>query len=295
MAGDWIKMRSALLQSPKLIAISRELNANAEFRGWLTPGGGGPFNGQLVSDDALRCVTGALLLRVWSAAREHGKYIGADLFLPFITVQDLDVMGGVAGLGQAMVDVEWARESGRPKGIFLPNFKEFNIPSSAAERQQTFRERHGNPKAGWRNAALRGSNAPSNAKEKRREDLKEPPIPPTNGTTKPKSEGAITFDRFMTICHDKSEKPIPATDPIWDFAEKAGIPENLVVLHWKAFRDRYTKTAKRYTRWSDVFGRSVKGNWFHLWRVDAASGEIVISQQGEILRKGFKGGGSGAA
>lgn len=140
MAGDWIKMRAQLLQSPKLISVARSLHNRREFRDWLTPGGGGSMNGQVVSDDALRCVTGALLLRVWSAAREHGEFVGEDLFLPRINLSDLDVIAGVPGFGEAMAGVGWAEDS--ENGVSLPNFREYNLPMDSKDRQKAYRERH---------------------------------------------------------------------------------------------------------------------------------------------------------
>lgn len=180
--SDWIKMRSALLQAPKLIAMGRALHGHRPFRDWLTPGGGGPINGQLVSDDALRCVTSALLLRVWSSSREHGKFVGDDLLLPCITVADLDVMAGVEGFGEAMRKVGWAIETPDGNGVILPNFKEYNVPKTPAERQQAVRDRKAEAKG--RDAALR---SPRNAKtenvaprrEEKREEKKHTPTEPT--------------------------------------------------------------------------------------------------------------------
>lgn len=139
MAGDWIKMRSALLQSPKLISMARTLHDSAEFREWMTPGGDGDCNGQIVSDDALRCVTCALLLRVWSASREHGIFDGDDLVLPCIALSDLDVMAGVSGFGDAMYGVGWAEEV--EDGVSLPNFREYNLPIEPRDKQKAYRER----------------------------------------------------------------------------------------------------------------------------------------------------------
>lgn len=141
MAGDWIKMRGALLDHPKVIAIARTLHENREFREWLTPGGGGSVNGQLVSNTALRAVTCALLMCCWSKSREHGKFVGEDLHLPYNRVDDLDEMAGAPGFGHAMAAVEWVKEIGEEKGIFLPNFKEFNVPLTSAEKQKNYRDR----------------------------------------------------------------------------------------------------------------------------------------------------------
>lgn len=141
MAGDWIKMRGALLDHPKVIAMTRELLEVREFRDWLTPGGGGVMNGQIVSDPASRAVTTSCLLRAWSSAREHGKFDGEDLWLPHSEVDDIDQIAGAPGVGAAMEAVGWLKPHPSGKGVILPNFKEFNVPMTEAERAKSYRER----------------------------------------------------------------------------------------------------------------------------------------------------------
>jgi hypothetical protein len=143
MAGDWIKMRAAILQSPKLIAMSRFLNLDAHFWDWLTCGEGAPeHHGTVISDDALRCVTGALLMRVWSAAREFGKANGKDVVLPHLTYDDIDTIAGAPGVGKAMSEVGWARLcEGAGAGVVLPNFFEHNAALTPAEKQRAYRQR----------------------------------------------------------------------------------------------------------------------------------------------------------
>lgn len=138
MAGDWIKVRGNLVDHPKVVAIARRLQADPSFREWLTPGGGGLANGQLVSDVALRCVTTALLIRLWCASREHGKWCGPDLNLAYSTIDDLDQIAGCPGLGAAMEYVGWAVNK---DGVTLPNFIEFNVPMTSAEKQAQYRDR----------------------------------------------------------------------------------------------------------------------------------------------------------
>jgi hypothetical protein len=141
VAGDWIKMRGALLDHPKVIAMTRALQETEEFRDWMTPGGGGPMNGKIVSDVASRAVTTALLLRAWSSAREHGKFEGDDLWLEHSWVEDLDQLAGAPGVGLAMESVGWVMCHPTKKGVILPNFKEFNVPMTEAERAKTYRDR----------------------------------------------------------------------------------------------------------------------------------------------------------
>jgi len=178
MAGDWIKMRGGLFQSPKLIAMARCLHESREFRDWLTPGGSGPMCGQIVSDHALRCVTGALLTVTWSWSREFGKQVGDDCFLPYIGVSDLDDIAGAPGVGDAMAAVGWAKESDQDTGVILPNFFDsHNIPITAAERQRAYRERKKTAQCVTQTCNTSVSNV---APEKRREENRDlnPPNPP---------------------------------------------------------------------------------------------------------------------
>ncbi len=137
-------MRGALLDHPKVIAMTRVLQQNRDFREWLTPGGSGDFNGKIVSDPASRAVTTALLLRAWSSAREHGKFIEDDLWLEHSWVEDIDHLAGAPGLGLAMEAVGWVAAHPTKKGIILPNFKEFNVPMTEAERAKSYRDRKKN-------------------------------------------------------------------------------------------------------------------------------------------------------
>lgn len=140
MAGDWIKMRGTLINSPKLIRLTRELQKNPQFREWLAPGGGGAINGQIVSPSASRTVTLGALTVTWSAAREHGKFVGNDLVMR-ISVDELDDISGVPGIGRAMEAVGWAQASEDGTAVTLPNFKEYNVPLSTAERSKAYRGR----------------------------------------------------------------------------------------------------------------------------------------------------------
>ena len=179
MAGDWIKMRGALLDHPKVIRISKELELNSEFREWLTPGGAG--NGQLVSNQALRCVTVALLMRCWSLSREHGEFHGDDLLLRYLTLDGLDEMAGAPGVGKAMSIVKWAIKHRSKSGVTLPNFREFNVPMTSAEKQKEYRERNRTVTETVTSALHENSENVTPREEKRREEKsikkKKPPNP----------------------------------------------------------------------------------------------------------------------
>lgn len=234
MAGDWIKMRGALLDHPKVVRIGRELQKNKDFREWLTPGGGGEMNGQLCSDAALRCVTTALLMRVWSIAREHGKFVGDDLVLEHSEIADIDQMAGAPGVGEAMEVVRWALPE---NGVTLLNFKEFNVPMTNAEKQREYRKRHaqGNG-ADTQTLPIEGNETRENVTsrvEKRRS--KTSPSPSLNGRGR------------------KAETPAPeafeVTEPMWAWAQGQGVPNERVEPETAKFLDHHKAKGSKFSDW----------------------------------------------
>jgi hypothetical protein len=130
--GGWIKMRAWLIDSPKVIAISRILQGSPEFMAWA---------GLLreTRNDVLRLSATSLLMKVWSVARESGRDHGKDLLLPFITIDDIDTLAGCPSFGKAMQIVEWAVPSDDPQGVLLPNFSDMTPPKTPAERMKDSR------------------------------------------------------------------------------------------------------------------------------------------------------------
>jgi len=182
VAGDWIKMRGALLEHPKVIAVTRVLQQNREFREWLVPGGGKDMDARLLSTPASRAVTTALLLRAWSAAREHGKFLDDDLWLEHSWVEDLDQMAGAPGVGLAMEAVGWVRPHPTAKGVILPNFKEFNVPMTEAERAHNYRQRKKNTENGVTQPSRKRRDEKSEIVTTRVEKSRDIPVSP-NGDT----------------------------------------------------------------------------------------------------------------
>lgn len=142
MAGDWVKMRSALLANPKVHAIAKAIGRDSRAGSVLTTGFSGSPD-EVLSRHALRHVTVTALLCVWSAANEHsddGKLSCCDL-------EDLDEIAGVPGFGDAMAAVGWAIRNDAENCVLLPNFSEHNTTAkdrTAAERQRRHRAKcHG--------------------------------------------------------------------------------------------------------------------------------------------------------
>lgn len=93
------------------------------------------------------------------------------------------------------------------------------------------------------------------------------PIPPAKpGAQSPKPAVAVSLPAWLATVKAKGEKPIPDNDPVFDYAEQANIPMDLMRLCWVEFRARYSEpNAKRYKDWRSVYRKAVRGNWLKLW------------------------------
>lgn len=143
MANDWIKFRAGLFQSPKLIGMTRHLMRSIKFLNWITPEVCEEYADNVINENALRLVTGALLSVTWSWSRRCGKELpNGDCFLEFVTIEDLDGIAGAPDFGSAMEAVNWAEFNEELNGVIIPKFfLEHNVAMSAAEKQSAYRER----------------------------------------------------------------------------------------------------------------------------------------------------------
>lgn len=94
----------------------------------------------------------------------------------------------------------------------------------------------------------------------------------------------ITFDTFVERKKNAGQKLISEDDPIFDWAEGAGIPDEWLHLAWSEFSNRYRGNAKRYADWPKTFRNAVRGNWFEFWRV-GADNVLVLTTKGELARR----------
>lgn len=116
-----------------------------------------------------------------------------------------------------------------------------------------------------------------------------PSAPPTGDLLTEKSEGqkpkqAITFKTFMARCSETGEKAVPDGDPVFAWAEGAGVPFDFLRLAWLEFRSRYGDSSKRYRDWRKVFRNAVRDNWFKLWFC-SESGDVCLTNQGRLIQK----------
>ena len=96
-----------------------------------------------------------------------------------------------------------------------------------------------------------------------------PPAPQAPGASGSKAT-AISLATWLSNLKASGELPIPEDDPVFTYAEQAGIPLEMLRLCWIEFRSRYSEPgAKRYKDWRSVYRKAVRGNWLKLWFCNA--------------------------
>ena len=104
--SNWIKLRTGLINHPKVVRMAFTLFPMEQHRLSVVIGG---------------------LVQVWSMADMHAD--GEKL--PGMSLETLDLLVGISGFAQAMVEVGWLEEG--EKSLNLPNYQEHN--GSTAKRR----------------------------------------------------------------------------------------------------------------------------------------------------------------
>lgn len=101
---------------------------------------------------------------------------------------------------------------------------------------------------------------------------------------KKKRGSAVGLPSWLESIRAAGEKPIPADDTVFTWADEVGLPRTFLGLAWAEFKSRYClPDAKRYTDWRSVFRKAVRGNWMRLWYLDGET--YVLTTQGQQARK----------
>lgn len=77
-----------------------------------------------------------------------------------------------------------------------------------------------------------------------------------------------TFGKFVESCKAKGEKLIPYDDPVFEYAEKVGIDDEMLTIAWDEFKSYWLDgdgSAKRRADWRRTFLNAVKQNRARLW------------------------------
>lgn len=116
-------------------------------------------------------------------------------------------------------------------------------------------------------------------------EYKDPPIPPEGG--KRRQSKSTTFKTWVANVRAADDKPIPPGDPIFDYCDQVGLPQEFLTLHWREFKQQYATSDKRYSDWRRVLRVSVRRNWFRLWAI-RGDGDPVLTTAGEQARREFE-------
>ncbi|MBS0357541.1 MAG: helix-turn-helix domain-containing protein [Proteobacteria bacterium] len=90
----------------------------------------------------------------------------------------------------------------------------------------------------------------------------------TNTPLAPKQRrrrNAQTLRSFLEDCRQQNIKPIDGDDPIFDYAEKVGISEEMLVAAWAEFKAQFLGRDSTQKDWRAHYRNAVKRNWFNLW------------------------------
>ncbi len=270
MAGDWIKMRSNLWDDPR---VARLVD---------------------LTDSSEAAVIGGLYW-LWATADQHT----ADGFMPGLSCRQIDRKTGVAGLGQALVDIGWIKNSS--DGVLIVNFEDHN-GASAKKRAQTAK-RVANHRSG--NASEtpsdESSNAPSvtGALAREREEKEElPPNPPCQGgeesdepsADKPKRERKerCSLKTFLERCRAAGETAISGYEPLRKYVDGVELPMEFVQLSWDVFKAEHSPGGANERRlqadWRKHFLNYVTKGYYRLWYADA-EGHFALTTVGIQAQK----------
>jgi hypothetical protein len=77
----------------------------------------------------------------------------------------------------------------------------------------------------------------------------------------------ITLAQFLENCKASGEQSIPESDPVWEYARKTGITDEMISVAWVEFKAAYLTASKRYADWRQAFRNAVRRNWYKLWSI----------------------------
>lgn len=95
---------------------------------------------------------------------------------------------------------------------------------------------------------------------------------------KPQPETLITD--YIQDCKIRGVKTIPRGHAVFEYAEKAGIPSDFMLLAWKVFRDEMAAKQKKQRDWPATFRNYVEKDWVKIWGI-SGEGEYYLNTKGK--------------
>ena len=101
---------------------------------------------------------------------------------------------------------------------------------------------------------------------------------------KKKPGSSMTLAEYLQNCEETGAYPLPETHYVWTRSEKMGLPDELVLLDWQVFKNKYLNDqkakTKKYADWLQHFCNSLEKNWNGLY-FKKADGSVVLTTAGK--------------
>lgn len=95
-------------------------------------------------------------------------------------------------------------------------------------------------------------------------------------------KGPVALDTWLESLGEADA--IPANDPIFEYARKAGIPADFLELSWHRFCEDMRERGTRKKDWRAHYRNAVRHNWYRLWAINR-QGEYFLTTEGEQARR----------
>lgn len=272
MAGEWIKMRTGLLTSPKVNGIARMLESNSAVSRVLSISHNRDMR-EIVTRSVMRHVTVSSLLVIWGAANEHtkdGVFENADL-------ADINDMAGIPFFAEAMQSVGWLEYDEENHCVILPNFNEYNTSEayrsatakSSAQRQKEYRDRKKQQNSVTSDVTRDVTNSVTSdvtrnrRVEESREDITTTTTPLSPPTENPSPENSHPVYRWN-----------PGTETL-NAIRKQGVPDKFIDEQTPEFRAYWSARHDRPLTYDAKFIAAMTSSWRrvgHNWSADPPAG-----------------------
>lgn len=93
----------------------------------------------------------------------------------------------------------------------------------------------------------------------------------------------LTLAEWLSSCKASGEKPIPESDPVFDYADKQKLPLEYVRYAWLEFRRKYGDGGKKQKDWRAHFRNAVRENWYSIWFLK--DGDFVLTTRGLQIQR----------
>ena len=142
---DWVKMRTDLYRHPKVLRMATHLLEHDSLKESI----GDQFDDThfVVPRHVMRHATVGALVTVWGVTRHIGKRDGDDLVLSGVTLDTIDELADMPGIGEAMCSVDWAIADNSGAVIFPKFFADNNVDpaeklrESSRQRSKRYRDK----------------------------------------------------------------------------------------------------------------------------------------------------------